>query len=164
MLRSLLVLFFVAFPSLSFALSGLEVYLATRLIDQGTSALFDSKERTLTRPYTHTVALRVTSNLPLSLTSDLSVSKVLPLAPGVLEFHIQSAAFDFQTLTQTQVLAKMNATLGPFLRASFCQPHSFWFSRWLQKDGTLLVRVFSSDGRIVQSYSAVVQDCSYFRR
>lgn len=164
MVRLYIAFILTLYAPISFAISGLEMYLAARLIDQGTKALFDSKDSSLSRPYTHTVAQRLNTSLPLSLSADLSITKTLALAPGLLEFHIHSTSFDAATLQEPQVLQKMNQTLGPYLRGAFCHPQSFWYARWLKFDGTLLVRVFASDGRLIQSYSAVQQDCQTRKR
>lgn len=148
------------FCSMAMALTGAEVFVTAKLVDIGSRALFDIVfGQELTAMHTKQVVQRLNSQMPFNLNEEFYISNSNALAAGVLELDLKSKSFSKEILTDEDVAAKMNRTLVPYLLASFCQPRSFWYQRWLRNDGTLLVRLHSSEGFVVRSYSAQQHDC-----
>lgn len=152
------------FCSASMAMSGAEVFVAAKLVDIGSRALFDVVfGQKLTPIHTKQVVQRLNSQMPFKLNEEFYISNSNALAAGVLELDLKSKSFSKEVLTDNEVSVKINRTLAPYLLASFCQPNGFWYQRWLRNEGTLLVRLHSSDGFVVRSYSAQQHDCKVRR-
>ncbi len=156
-MRSLLlsVFFFFAPISSVYALGILESLLLSHIIQWGTLSL----QQELDAGTTVKINQNLQQRLPLPIGNAFTMNSSSALGAGILEWQISSNSIDAKTFEDPKVAQALDQSMVPFLKMNICNPSGFWHQQWLPRKGTVIVRLNSSDGKLVRTYTAQKKDC-----